>query len=136
MERFAADPETTLENLRKILTQPVGEERLRDRLFALSELWFHHAEQTENSEHYLAAAVYAYAFLFPDDGSHGVDPRDPWGRWAADLYNRGLIRGLASADGEEVVVEARTVPLPFRELTLTSDQTALSWGGYREHEFR
>jgi hypothetical protein len=59
LERFAADPETTLENLRKILTQPVGEERLRDRLFALSELWFQHAEQSGNCEHYLAAAVYA-----------------------------------------------------------------------------
>lgn len=135
LERFAADPETTLENLRKILPQPVGEERLRDRLFALSELWFHHAEQTENSEHYLAAAVYAYAFLFPDDGSQGVDPLDPRGRWAADLYNRGLTRGLASPDGQEVMVDARTVSLPFGELTLTGDQTGFLWGGYRFSRF-
>lgn len=135
LERFAADPETTLENLRKILPQPVGEERLRDRLFALSELWFQHAEQTENSEHYLAAAVYAYAFLFPDDGSQGVDPLDPRGRWAADLYNRGLTRGLASPDGQEVVVDARTVSLPFGELTLTGDQTGFLWGGYRFSRF-
>ena len=135
LERFAADPETTLGHLRKILTQPVGEERLQDRLFALSELSFLHAEQSGNSEHYLAAAVYAYAFLFPDDGTRGPDPLDPRGRWAADLYNRGLTRGLASADGEEVVVDARTVPLPFGELALTSDQAGYLWGGYRFSRF-
>ena len=135
LERFAADPETTLGDLRKILTQPVGEERLRDRLFALSELWFHHAEQSGNSEHYLAAAVYAYAFLFPDDGKQEIDPLDPRGRWAADLYNRGLTRGLASPDGQEVVVDARTVSLPFGELTLTGDQTGFLWGGYRFSRF-
>jgi pimeloyl-ACP methyl ester carboxylesterase len=134
-ERFDADPEKALGELRQLLTQRVGEERLRDRLFALSELSFHHAEQSGKSEHYLTAAIYAYAFLFPDDGTQGPDPLDPRGRWAADLYNRGLTRGLASPDGEQVVLDARTVPLPFGELALTSDQAGFLWGGYRFNRF-
>jgi hypothetical protein len=35
------------------------------RLFALAELSFLHAEATHQPAYYLAAAVYAYAFLFP-----------------------------------------------------------------------
>jgi pimeloyl-ACP methyl ester carboxylesterase len=131
VERYAADPEDTLQRLRKSLADPVGEERLRDRLFALSELSFYRAEQTGNPEHYLAAAIYAYAFLFPDDGTQPLDPLDPRGRWAADLYNRGLTRGLASADGAQVILDTRTVSLPFGELALTSDQAHFAWSGYR-----
>jgi hypothetical protein len=134
-ERFAADPEKSLGDLRTMLTQPVGEERLRDRLFALSELSFYQAEQSGNSEQYLAAAIYAYDFLFPDDEKQGIDPLDPRGRWAADLYNRGLARGLASPDGEQVVLDARSLSLPFGELTLTSDQAGFLWGGYRFSRF-
>ena len=36
LERFDAEPEKTLGELRQLLTQRVGEERLRDRLFALA----------------------------------------------------------------------------------------------------
>jgi len=134
-ERFKADPETTLAELRKLLPQLVGEARLQDRLFALSELSFHHAEQSGKSEHYLAAAIYAYAFLFPDDGTQGPDPLDPRGRLAVDLYNRGLTRGLASPDGAEVLLEARTVPLPFGELALANDPAGFLWGGFRFNRF-
>ena len=47
----------------------------RDHLFALAELSFVHAEDTRKPEYYLAAAVYAYAFLFPTDGTDHVAPR-------------------------------------------------------------
>jgi pimeloyl-ACP methyl ester carboxylesterase len=42
---------------------------------------------------------------------------------------------LASPDGEQVVLDARTVPLPFGELALTSDQAGFLWGGYRFSRF-
>jgi pimeloyl-ACP methyl ester carboxylesterase len=135
VERFDADPEATLGELRKTLTQPAAPERLQDRRFALSELSFFYAEQSGKSAHYLAAAVYAYAFLFPEDGSPEPAPLDPRRRLAADLYNRGMTRGLASSDGQEVSLEERTVSLPFGELTLAVEPTGFLWGGYRFKHF-
>ena len=59
LESFHSDPEKTLGELRRLLAQRVGEGRLQDRLFALAELSFQHAEQSGKNEHYLAAAIYA-----------------------------------------------------------------------------
>ncbi len=48
----------------------------------------------QDQAYYLAAAVYAYALLFPDDPqSVPLDPADPRLRLAYDLYNRGLAEG-------------------------------------------
>jgi len=116
-ERFKAEPEATLNELRKILAQTPSEERLQVRLFALAELSFLHAEKTGRSEHYLAATLYAYAFLFPEKGNQ-PDPLDPRVRVAADLYNLGITKGLASPDGQEVTIKAATLALPFGALTL------------------
>jgi hypothetical protein len=44
-ERFNADPAATLNSLHKTLAQPLGEDRLEDRLFALAELSFLYAEK-------------------------------------------------------------------------------------------
>ena len=133
-ERFKADPEATLSELRKILAQPSSEERVQDRLFALSELSFLHAEESGRTEHYLAAAVYAYAFLFPEKGKQ-PDSLDPRVRLAADLYNLGWTKGLASPDGEEVILKAGTLSLPFGELVLTTRPNDFLWGGYRFKRF-
>jgi hypothetical protein len=56
-QRFHGDPEDTLAALRGTRV-----DLNRDRFFALAELAFMHAEDTRQSEYYLAAAVYAYAF--------------------------------------------------------------------------
>ncbi|MFB3143433.1 MAG: esterase/lipase family protein [Candidatus Methylomirabilales bacterium] len=133
-KRFEDEPGAALGELRKAL-QHQGSP---DRLFALSELSFLHAEQSGQREHYLASAVYAYAFLFPEDGT-SPDSLDPRRRLAADLYNRGLTRGLASrgeeGGDEEVVLEAGTLSLPFGELVLTVEPRGLLWGGYRFKRF-
>ena len=47
-----------------------------------------------------------------------LDPLDPRVRLAADLYNRGVTRGLSPPNDEEVVLDSRSVPLPFGELVL------------------
>jgi pimeloyl-ACP methyl ester carboxylesterase len=133
-ERFTADPKATLENLHKGLTQSLSEDRLQDRLFALSELSFLHAEKTGEAAHYLAAAVYAYALILPESGTR-PPPLDPRVRLAADLYNIGLTRGLASPDGEQVVLEPRTLSLPFGEMQLTTEPAGFFWGGFRFSRF-
>jgi pimeloyl-ACP methyl ester carboxylesterase len=132
-ERFNADPAATLDILHKTLAQ-LSEDRWQDRLFALAELSFLYAENSADRPHYLAAAVYAYAFLMPETGTR-LDPLDPRVRLAADIYNRGVTRGLSTPDDEEVILEARSVPLPFGELVLTSDPAAYFWSGYRFKRF-
>ena len=70
----------------------------RARAATASSRWpslsFIYAQQENRQDHYLAAAVYAYAFLFRKDGAID-DPLDSRTRLAADLYNFGL--GLALA---------------------------------------
>jgi pimeloyl-ACP methyl ester carboxylesterase len=127
-ERFEDKPEAVLAELRGS-----GEGLGRDRLFALAELSFACAERTHKPAYYLAAAVYAYAFTLPSDGApSGIDPRV---RLAADLYNLGLTLGLASPDGESVVLEAGSRALPFGQLEITVRAEDFQWGGYRFERF-
>ena len=132
-ERFDADPAATLNILHKTLAQ-LSEDLWQDRLFALAELSFLYAENSADQPHFLAAAIYAYTLLIADAGMR-LDPLDPRVRLAADIYNRGITRGLSSADGEEVLLNSRTVPLPFGELVLSSDPGSYFWSGYRFSRF-
>ena len=116
------------------LAQPLSEDRIQDRLFALAELSFLHAENSAERPHYLAAAVYAYALLVPETGTR-LDPLDPRVRLAADIHNRGLTRGLSTPIESEVVLEAGSLPLPFGELVLATDPANFFWGGYRFKRF-
>jgi pimeloyl-ACP methyl ester carboxylesterase len=125
-ERFETDPEASLVELRRQLEPRVA----ADLLFALAELSFHHAERTGQRPHYLAAAVYAYAFLFPTDRPV-PELFDPRRHLAAELYNRGLARGLARPDGENVVLESGPRPLPFGELDLLAEPSGFVWETYR-----
>lgn len=130
---FQNDPESTLAALRG-----TGVGLSRDHLFALAELSFVHAEDTQKPAYYLAAAVYAYAFLFPTDETErdiSLHPIDPRLRLAADLYNLGLTLGLSTPERDRVLLEAGTQPLPFGTLTLAIDPEQFLWGGYRMSGF-
>src|SRR5262245_33786524 len=164
VEQFEDEPEAALAALHAGFL-PTGEE---DRLFALAELSFLHAEQrrkhramqrqlchtqkgstcpSENSRerraekdtdraYYLAAAVYAYAFLFPEDPqSAPLDPADPRLRLAYDLYNRGLTEGLSAADAKEMVLASGRHTLPFGALDIKFASTDFSWAGYQLEHF-
>ena len=135
VERFEQDPEAVLAALHKSIQQPVSEDQVQNRLFALSELSFFHAENSGQPSYYSASAVYAYAFLFPETGAP-PDPLDPRRRLAADLYNLGLTKGLTGgANQEEIVIENKTAPLPFGELKLEVSPQEFLWGGYRFKRF-
>jgi pimeloyl-ACP methyl ester carboxylesterase len=130
-DRFETDPSAALAELHKRLK----DRATPDRLFALAELSFFHAERSGKRDYYLAAAAYAYAFLLPEREDIAVRPIDPRARLAVDLYNWGVSRGLASADSEEVLLEAGTRVLPFGEMTLTVEPSQFLWGGYRFKRF-
>ena len=127
-ERFESDPEGALAQLHAVV---VGGSAGRDELFTLAELSFLHAEQTGKQEYYLAAAVYAYALLFPHGAAEPLYPVDPRLRVAADLYNRGLTSAFASADRSVVELRGGTRALPFGELTVELDPKWLRWGDRR-----
>ena len=130
-ELYQDDPKEALARLYKELA-PTGDE---DRLFALCELSFLYAERSGERSYYLAATAYAWAFLLP--GKNGTPPRpiDPRARWTVDIYNRALAKGLASDDGQFVVLKAGQFALPFGELTVTFDEKDLIWTGFRLKDF-
>jgi pimeloyl-ACP methyl ester carboxylesterase len=82
-------------------------------LFALAELSFLHAENDHDPGRYAASALYAWAFLFPEEQRPPLDPLDPRGRVAADLYNRALASAFRREAGGAVVPREGGLDLPF-----------------------
>jgi pimeloyl-ACP methyl ester carboxylesterase len=130
-ELFDDSPKEALAKLQSGLSLTDDE----DRLFALAELSFLHAENSGDRSYYLAAAAYAWAFLLP--GKNGTPPRaiDPRARWAVDIYNRAVARGFTSDDGQHVVLKGGRFALPSGELTITFDEKDLIWAGFRLKDF-
>src|SRR5262245_47965099 len=94
----------------------------QDVLFALAELSFLYGRTAAKSSYVLGSAVYAYAFLFPEDTGGAAPGRfDPRVRTAADLYNWALTAGFASADKSEVILRGGTFTLPFGSIEVAFD---------------
>jgi pimeloyl-ACP methyl ester carboxylesterase len=129
-ERFTSDPEAVLAELRGS-----GANLSRDRIFALAELSFLHGESSQKREYYLAAAVYAYAFLFPESDAGASSPVDPRLRLAANLYNLGLTLGLTAPGGGRLALGPGPRSLPFGQLEIAVDPADLQWGGYWLNRF-
>jgi pimeloyl-ACP methyl ester carboxylesterase len=123
-ERFAEEPEAVLAGLHAGL----GGDDDPDRLYALAELSFLRSEQTGRSDQALAAAVYAYAFLFGRQPDEALQPFDPRVGVARNVYNIGLTRALIAPDGT-VALESSVQPLPFGSLTVSIDEREKVWAG-------
>jgi pimeloyl-ACP methyl ester carboxylesterase len=130
--RYDSDPETAL---RKLHTEVASGRRGVNALFALAELSFLHAERTKQPSYYLAAALYAYAFLFPPPETPAPEPYDPRFRVACDLYNRALTAALRSPDGTYGDFRDAVLPLPFGEIEIRFDPAQLTWLDRRLTEF-
>jgi len=131
VKRYQQNPEQVLAELYSGL----GKSDERDRLFALAELSFAHAEATQDRSYYLSSAVFAYAFLFPENPADAPDAYDPRLRIAVDLYDQSLANGLATKGGREVDLTPRQIPLPFGPLDLQVDQQGFRYGGYHMTKF-
>ena len=131
VKRYKNDPRQVLAELYSGLGKPDE----RDRLFALAELSFACAETQHEQSYFLSSAIFAYAFLFPEDSKEAPDGYDPRLRLAVDLYNQGLANGLATQDGSEVDLSPRQIQLPFGSLDLQVDQRGFQYGGYRLTKF-
>ena len=110
LDAYEDDPEGTLERLHEASAKGGFPS---DELFALSELWFVRGDETEDAGQFGAAAVYAYTYLFPEDGREPGDPLDPRQRVAADLYNRAVTRTLKRSDDGDVVLRPGGLSMPI-----------------------
>ncbi len=127
-ERFDDDPAAALAELGAAATSP-------DRLFALAELSFWLGEKSGDRARHLAAAVYAHAFLFPEDAVETPEPTDPRYRLACDLYNRALTEGLDLLALGDPHWNGETVETPLGPLEIRFDPGEREWSGWRLREF-
>ncbi len=131
LDRYEKEPTAALAELRKIVVDGRGGSA---ELFALSELSFLYAEHSQQKSHYLAAAVYAYAFLLPKRADDAPRPIDPRVRLAADLYNRAITQAFKGPSGTVELASGRYL-LPFGAVDVTVDPASFDWGDRHLTEF-
>jgi len=131
-DTFEDDPATALVQLHRVA---VGEYGTAGDIFALAELSFLYAEDDGGQPYYLASAVYAFAFLFPNGAETPPRRLDPRVRLASDLYNRAVTMALADADGEYVAPRGGTFRLPFGALDVAFDADQLTWANRQLVDF-
>ena len=129
-ERFQREPEQVLIELHARTLAEMS----ADHLFALAEYSELHAERTRNPSYHVAAALYAYAFLFPDDGARLPDRLDPRTRTAASLYNRCLANALIGTGGA-AHFDQLALPPHVGRLALSFDEAQLHWAQRRLTDF-
>jgi hypothetical protein len=125
LDDFQGQPATAIAGLHRAMVRDDGSP---DLLFSLAEMSYLHGKRTEQHRHLLAAAIYAYAYLFPEDGGRRPDAFDPRLRIAATLYNWALTAALASPDGSEVIPRAGNFELPFGSIAVGFDAAELAVG--------
>jgi hypothetical protein len=128
---FAGRPDAAIAALHQAMVAAGGD---ADMLYALAELSALHAENSGRREYHLAAVVYAWAFLFPEDRRARPGPFDPRFRVAADVYNWSLTAAFASKGRHEVVPNGGTFTLPFGEIAVAFDPADLRVGDRVLHE--
>jgi len=96
-------------------------------LFSLAELSFRYAAHGGGRPHYLAAALYGYAYVFAEDAKNAPSPFDPRLRLAMDLYNRSLTQAFKSPEGEQLEIAGGVYALPFGEIDITFDESTRIW---------
>jgi hypothetical protein len=132
LEAFEKKPEAALADLHKAMVSAGGD---LDALFALAELSFLQGLKSAKREYHLAAAAYAWAFLFPEEPDRAPARFDPRLRLAADIYNWALADAFLTPDRSEVVPAAGTFALPFGRMDISFDKAALRIGDREMYGF-
>jgi pimeloyl-ACP methyl ester carboxylesterase len=129
-ERYKDDPAGALAILHAAF---VAGDMRGDNVACLAEIAFDYATHGGGSPYYLASALYAWAYLFPDDPHDVPDRFDPRMRLATELYNRGVTHGLDKVG--QVDLDGGTFPLPFGTLDVSVAPDSLVWSGHRLYDF-
>ncbi len=128
---YERDPLAAIQKLHAIAV----EQPARWTYFALAECSYLEAEHDGSQSEYLAAAVYAYHYLF---GTETAEPPNPYGRSfrvACDLYNRGLLKALCSSDGNRFLFAAGKHDLPVGHLDIRTSTTGFGWSDVVSNEY-
>ena len=132
LDQFDDNPAGAIAQLHRAV---VSEGVPNDDLFALAELSFFYAEKSRQTQYYLAAVVYAFAYLFPEDPALRPVAMDPRYRLACDLYERSLTLGFKTAKDGTVELRASRYALPFGALDVAFDEANLQWGNRQLKDF-
>ncbi len=122
---YQSNPEAAIALLhRSITTGPPDP----DVLFALAEMSFRRAQDTGGQPDYLAATIYAFAFLFPSNPAQRPNEFDPRVRTASDIYNRSLTSAFEAPGSSLVTLQSGTFTLPFGTIHITFNHQGARWG--------
>jgi pimeloyl-ACP methyl ester carboxylesterase len=127
-ERYDDDPAGAIAALHRITADGRGDE---DEVITLAEMAYMYGEKTQQRSYFLAAAIYSYAFLFPEKGLEPPSPYDPRLRLAADLYSLGIIHGFASTDGANVQFKSGDYELPSGWVRVAVNPAGFEWRNRR-----
>ena len=123
-DTYDDEPVSALAELHRVVADGRG---TANDVFALAELSFLYAEDGGGRPYYLAAAVYAWAFLFPNGADQPPRRFDPRVRLASDLYNRAVTMAFAEDGKDHVVLQGGRFTLPFGALDVAFDPASLTW---------
>jgi pimeloyl-ACP methyl ester carboxylesterase len=127
LEEYDHEPDSALA---KLHAAALAEDLPQDALFALAELSFLRARETELQAGYATSMVYSYALLFPEGGRATLDELDPRERTAADLYNRALTSAFRRTKRGTLALDTSgEIALPIGRVTLTRPPDVLQMSG-------
>jgi pimeloyl-ACP methyl ester carboxylesterase len=137
-EAWKQEPAAVIDRIHTALAKPTNDYDRETRagfLDVVAELCFAHADQSDDPRYYLAAAFFAWTYLFPIDGEFKPPILDRGNRLAADLYNRGITLGFTDSESGEVILRDGEYELPFGKLVVDFDEESLRWGDRRLDRF-
>jgi pimeloyl-ACP methyl ester carboxylesterase len=127
------DPDAAIAALRaNVVKQPA----LWPELFALAELSYLQAKRSASQEDFLAAALYAYAYLYPGGTADQPSPYDEHFREASDIYNLGLTGAFSSPEDAPAAIVSGPRTLPSGVINLVVDPSQFQWHGRRLDDFK
>jgi pimeloyl-ACP methyl ester carboxylesterase len=133
MAQWRQDPVAAIASLRSAV---VADTSLWNEYFALSELSYLQGKRDRSQAEYLAASLYAYAYLAPGNSAETPVPYDRNFQLACDLYNLGLVWALTPPANGPVPIVSASYSLPFGHIQLTADPRELGWRGGTFTEFQ
>jgi pimeloyl-ACP methyl ester carboxylesterase len=134
LKTWDKDPSSAIAALRVAV---VGQPGSWPELFALAELSYYRGLKGGAAEDFLAAAIYAYAYLAPgEDEANRPSPYDQRFVQACDIYNLGLTAAFASPNGAPIQIATGSRALPFGSISLAVAQRQLEWNKRRLVNFQ
>ena len=128
LARWDVDPAGTILALHEIVVDGRGGRR---DVFALAELSLIHAERKKSRPYFFGAAVYSWAFLFPEGADRSPSRFDDRTRVATELYNRAVVGAFRVKNGENLDLSSGLYSLPFGEIEVRMKPDELMWDGRR-----